>query len=87
MNKEQLLEALGVTADELQSFLEKLEQFVTTLDPNERAMFERSQPTLQQALGAFGPSLNPQGLTQLFEVGSHPSVTLGVMMPKPNRPS
>ena len=86
MSKEQLLKALGVTESELQSLLEKIQAFLATLEPKEKELYLRSQPTLQEALKAFGPSATEVDLQQLFTSAGHSPTTVGFFLPKPHQP-
>ncbi len=64
MDREALLEHLGLTSDELTDFLHKFVNFERELNPAQLKVLLRSLPNLEQARKSLGPT--PEDLAQLF---------------------
>lgn len=64
MDREALLEKLGLTSEELQDFLRKFNDFKRTLNPAQLQILVRSLPSLEQARRSLGPT--DQDLADLF---------------------
>lgn len=69
MTREEMLKRLGVTEAELRDFLHRFSQFAASLDPKQRAMLERSMPSMEEARKAFGPDVSEEDLLKLFGGG------------------
>jgi hypothetical protein len=66
MNKEQMLQELGLTSDEFNDLLQKYASFANSLDPAQKAVVENSIPKLHEAAASFGPDVTPGDLESLF---------------------
>ncbi len=64
MDREALLQSLGLTNDELQDFLRKFANFQRELNPAQLKVLVRSLPTIDEARKSLGPTT--QDLTELF---------------------
>jgi len=70
MNQQELLKELGVSYEELQKLLAKVNGFLTSLDEHELKIVKRSLPTLTEAVRSFGHDVTPDELRKLFEGAS-----------------
>lgn len=67
MTQDEMLKELDVSHDQLYQLLTKFRSFLGSLPPKERAVIERSLPTLQEAMAAFGHEVTEEQLMKLFK--------------------
>ena len=70
MDREALLQSLGLTSDELQDLVRKFVLFQRELNPVQLSVVLRSLPTLERARASLGPT--PEDLTELFRTDLRP---------------
>ena len=76
MDREALLQSLGLTSDELKDFLRKFANFQRELNTAQLRVLVRSLPSIEQARKSLGPTT--EDLTELFgsELGGPGNVVL-----------
>jgi hypothetical protein len=67
MTRAQLLKELGLSSRELHDLMKSFGEFLAKLKPNQRAVVERSLPTLAEASALSRAEVKPDELQQLFE--------------------
>lgn len=65
MTDEEILQELGLTAQELTDLLRKVNEFANTLNHKERRAFTESLKSTQYAAQEFGQDVTPERLTAL----------------------
>ena len=66
MNREELLDALGLSSEEFHDLLKKFDAFFSSLDKNQQVVVKRSLPTVAQALAALKPDVSEAELQKFF---------------------
>jgi hypothetical protein len=69
MKHEDMLKHLGLSKDQLRTLLRKFHDFHNSLDAEQKAVVDRSLPSLKQASDSFGPQTNESELHKLL--GEH----------------
>jgi hypothetical protein len=66
MTRKEMLQALGVTDNELKDLLKKFRAFLKRLDPAQQKVVKRSLPTLAEAVKAFDKNATEAEVRELF---------------------
>ncbi|HEX4155500.1 MAG TPA: hypothetical protein VHY48_07805 [Acidobacteriaceae bacterium] len=68
MTREEMLRRSGLTEAQFKDLVRKVEAFLGSLDPAQRAAIKRSFPTADQVAASFGPALTVEQLGKLLGV-------------------
>jgi len=75
MTRDEMLEKMDLTEDELQGLLASFRDCYAKLNDRQQAAITRSLPSMTEALQAFGPDVTQESLQQLF--GDEMGVAIG----------
>ncbi len=67
MNRDDMLNKLGVSMEQLQDLFQKFQAFFNSLDAQQQQVVTTSMPNVKQAVAAFGPEAAEADLLDLFQ--------------------
>jgi hypothetical protein len=67
MTQEELLKAIGLSADELRDLQAKFDAFFSSLNKHQQAVVKRSLPTIAESLQALRPDVTERELEEFFK--------------------